>query len=129
MGASAEQNAIDTAPQAASRRPVLLEGRNLSLGFGGVKALTDVSFTVSQGEVLSLIGPNGAGKTSLLNCISGRYRPQQGELIFNRRPITGMPTVWGYSEIVMNAVGPAANGVARSRTSEPISAASAGCEV
>lgn len=59
----------------------LLEGRAISLGFRGVKALTNVNFSVHKGEFLSIIGPNGAGKTSLLNCISGRYRPDQGELI------------------------------------------------
>jgi branched-chain amino acid transport system ATP-binding protein len=71
---------------------IVLEGRGISLGFRGVRALTDVSFAVREGELLSIIGPNGAGKTSLLNCISGRYRPDRGELIYDSRPITRMPT-------------------------------------
>ena len=53
---------------------VALEVRNISLRFGGVRALTDVSFAVNEGELFSIIGPNGAGKTSMVNCISGRYR-------------------------------------------------------
>ena len=53
----------------------LLEVENLSLHFRGVKALTEVAFSVRSGELFSVIGPNGAGKTSLLNCISGRYSP------------------------------------------------------
>jgi branched-chain amino acid transport system ATP-binding protein len=98
MGGSADQDAIHAeaqAPRDAGAHPdapILLEGRHISLGFGGVKALTDVSFSVHQGELLSVIGPNGAGKTSLLNCISGRYRPQQGALIFNGKPITRAST-------------------------------------
>ncbi|MBF2967905.1 ATP-binding cassette domain-containing protein, partial [Pseudomonas aeruginosa] len=52
-----------------------LEVRGVSLRFGGVRALTDVSFSVNEGELFSIIGPNGAGKTSIVNCISGRYRP------------------------------------------------------
>ena len=52
----------------------------VSLRFGGVAALTDVSFNIQAGELLALIGPNGAGKTSVLNCISGLYRPQEGSI-------------------------------------------------
>jgi len=52
-----------------------LEVRGVSLRFGGVRALADVSFGVNDGELFSIIGPNGAGKTSIVNCISGRYRP------------------------------------------------------
>ncbi|HAD03801.1 MAG: ABC transporter ATP-binding protein [Desulfuromonadales bacterium GWC2_61_20] len=60
----------------------LLQIEDISLAFGGVQALRDVSFGVRRGEIFSIIGPNGAGKTSLLNCISGRYRPQQGVIRF-----------------------------------------------
>jgi branched-chain amino acid transport system ATP-binding protein len=59
----------------------LLDVRGLALRFGGVRALDDVSFTVRQGTVHAIIGPNGAGKSSLLNCISGLYRPQGGEVV------------------------------------------------
>jgi branched-chain amino acid transport system ATP-binding protein len=60
----------------------ILSARGLTLGFGGIRALDDVSFDVTRGEIFSVIGPNGAGKTSLLNCISGRYRPSAGKIVF-----------------------------------------------
>jgi branched-chain amino acid transport system ATP-binding protein len=60
----------------------LLEVRDVSLRFGGVRALSDVSFAVDKGELFSIIGPNGAGKTSMLNCVSGRYRPTSGEILY-----------------------------------------------
>lgn len=66
----------------------ILKIDNISLAFGGVKALTDVSFEVKKGSVFSIIGPNGAGKTSMLNCISGRYRPNSGSIGFNGRDVT-----------------------------------------
>lgn len=65
-----------------------LEVRNVSLRFGGVRALTEVSFAVREGELFSIIGPNGAGKTSIVNCISGRYRPTEGQLLYQGRDIT-----------------------------------------
>ncbi len=68
----------------------LLEVREVSLAFGGVKALTDVSITVEPGTVTSVIGPNGAGKTSLYNVISGFYRPQQGSVRLDDADITGV---------------------------------------
>ena len=57
-----------------------LEVSGVTLRFGGVRALDDVSFKVAQGDIHALIGPNGAGKSSLLNCASGLYRPQQGKV-------------------------------------------------
>jgi len=69
-----------------------LEISGLSLSFGGVKALTDISMKVHTGELVAVIGPNGAGKTSLLNCITGFYRPQEGRIVFNGGDITHMPT-------------------------------------
>jgi len=68
-------------------RPIL-EAIGVSLRFGGVRALTDVSFQVRRGEVFSIIGPNGAGKTSMVNCISGRYRPTEGQIRFEGQDIT-----------------------------------------
>ena len=62
----------------ADRGNVILKVDDVSLRFGGVKALSNVSFEVRKGELFSLIGPNGAGKTSMRNCISGRYRPTSG---------------------------------------------------
>ncbi|MEM6411637.1 MAG: ABC transporter ATP-binding protein [Pseudomonadota bacterium] len=60
----------------------ILEVKNISLSFGGVKAITDTSFNVLQHEIKAIIGPNGAGKSSLLNCINGIYKPQQGTIAF-----------------------------------------------
>lgn len=62
----------------------LLELQHISLAFQGVKAITDLSFAVAPGEICALIGPNGAGKSSLLNIISGVYRPQSGLIRFDR---------------------------------------------
>ena len=59
---------------------VILEVKNISLSFGGVKALTDISFDVREHELRAIIGPNGAGKSSMLNCINGVYQPQQGTI-------------------------------------------------
>lgn len=66
----------------------ILKVDQISLAFGGVKALTDVNFDVNKGEVFSIIGPNGAGKTSMLNCISGRYRPNKGAIHFDNTDVT-----------------------------------------
>jgi branched-chain amino acid transport system ATP-binding protein len=60
----------------------LLSVENVSLAFGGVKALTEVSFDVRKGEIRAIIGPNGAGKTSMLNVINGFYHPQEGRITF-----------------------------------------------
>jgi branched-chain amino acid transport system ATP-binding protein len=61
---------------------VLLAVENVSLSFGGVKAISDVSFDIRKGEIRAIIGPNGAGKTSLLNVINGFYQPQEGRITF-----------------------------------------------
>jgi branched-chain amino acid transport system ATP-binding protein len=60
----------------------------LSLHFGGIQALSEVSFSVREGEIFAIIGPNGAGKTCLLNCISGYYRPQKGQTMFEGKDIS-----------------------------------------
>ncbi len=70
--------------------PVILSVDNISLGFGGVKALTDVSVAVHEHEIMAIIGPNGAGKTSLLNCINGVYRAQEGSITFKGQTRTRM---------------------------------------
>jgi len=67
---------------------VILDVRGISLSFGGVKALTDISFDVRKHEIRSIIGPNGAGKSSLLNCINGIYVPQQGSIRFRGQEFT-----------------------------------------
>ena len=61
---------------------VLLSVKNVSLAFGGVKAISDISFDIRKGEIRAIIGPNGAGKTSMLNVINGFYTPQQGAIVF-----------------------------------------------
>ena len=61
---------------------VLLSAERVSLSFGGVRALVDVSFDIRKGEIRAIIGPNGAGKTSMLNVINGFYQPQAGEIVF-----------------------------------------------
>ncbi len=66
----------------------LLEATGIVLQFRGVAALSDVSLTVRPGTIHAIVGPNGAGKTSLLNCISGVYRPQRGSIRFGGRDIT-----------------------------------------
>ncbi|WKB55899.1 ABC transporter ATP-binding protein [Eleftheria terrae] len=71
----------------AIRAVPLLELEHITLRFGGVTAIRDIGFLVHEGEVLSIIGPNGAGKSSLLNVVSGVYRPQAGSLRFGGRPI------------------------------------------
>lgn len=68
-----------------------LHVQDISLSFGGIRALQDVDFKVHDGEILAVIGPNGAGKTSLINCINGFYHPQQGSIVFEGRPIDHLP--------------------------------------
>ena len=65
---------------------VLLAVEDVSLAFGGVKAVAGVSFDIRKGEIRAIIGPNGAGKTSMLNVINGFYHPQQGRITFKGRP-------------------------------------------
>ena len=74
--------------QGNSENNVKIRIDNLSLTFGGVRALTDVSLDIRENEILAIIGPNGAGKTCLLNCINGFYKPQKGEIYFEERRIT-----------------------------------------
>jgi branched-chain amino acid transport system ATP-binding protein len=69
-----------------------LEIKSLQLSFGGVTAVKDVDLNVHTGELMAIIGPNGAGKTSLLNCITGFYHPQKGQIIFNSKDITDLHT-------------------------------------
>jgi len=68
----------------------LLEVRHVILHFRGVAALSDVSFTVEPGSIHAIIGPNGAGKTSMLNCVSGVYRPQRGSITFKGEEMIGL---------------------------------------
>src|SRR6202042_708146 len=67
--------------------PALLDVDGVTIRFGGVTALQDVSFEVTRGAICGLIGPNGAGKTTLFNCISRLYDPHAGSIFFDRRPL------------------------------------------
>jgi branched-chain amino acid transport system ATP-binding protein len=66
----------------------LLQVKSVSLSFGGIEALSNVSFNVENRQIYSLIGPNGAGKSTLFNCISGLYHPNHGTLLFDEKDIT-----------------------------------------
>jgi len=67
------------------------QAENLTINFGGIRAVDDVSFTVSKGEVFTIIGPNGAGKTTIFNLVSRIYEPTAGRLVFEDRDITSVP--------------------------------------
>ncbi len=73
------------------KKDIALYVEGIYLSFGGIRVLNDISFHVQEGEILSIIGPNGAGKTSLLNCLSGFYKPERGSVVFNDRDITKLP--------------------------------------
>jgi branched-chain amino acid transport system ATP-binding protein len=84
VSGAAAQAALDGAAVEPGRRigGVLMELRNITLRFGGVVAIRDISFDIREGEIRAIIGPNGAGKSSMLNVINGFYHPQQGEIWF-----------------------------------------------
>ena len=95
--AAADTPAPGPAPAAAAPKAggkdigdVILDVKNISLSFGGVKALTDISFNVREHEIRAIIGPNGAGKSSMLNCINGVYTPQQGTITFKGKTFSNM---------------------------------------
>jgi branched-chain amino acid transport system ATP-binding protein len=69
---------------------VLMEMKNITLRFGGVTAIKDISFDIREGEIRAIIGPNGAGKSSMLNVINGFYHPQEGEIWFRGKPRPSM---------------------------------------
>lgn len=69
----------------------LLQVESLSIGFGGVKAVDNVSFTVEEGEVFTIVGPNGAGKSTIFNLISRLYEPSSGRIVFDGQDITKLP--------------------------------------
>ena len=90
MGAMAQAHrspAGDTAPRGARPEP-LLRVEEITVRFGAVQALTDVSVDIRRGEIVAIIGPNGAGKTTLLNVISGFYHPQKGRILFEGKDRT-----------------------------------------
>jgi len=77
-----------------ARRPTavpVLRADDVSIRFGGLQALTDVSVRVEEFEIVGLIGPNGAGKTTIFNCITGFYRPQRGRILFKGEDVSDLP--------------------------------------
>jgi branched-chain amino acid transport system ATP-binding protein len=74
------------------KRDALLQVRGLSMRFGGLLAVDQVTFDVLRGEIFAIIGPNGAGKTTVFNCVSGFYRPTGGQIALDGGPITGLPS-------------------------------------
>ncbi len=83
MNAHSDPREMDAAhDDGIAKGDLLMEVKNVSLSFGGVKAITDISFDVRKGEIRAIIGPNGAGKTSMLNVINGFYTPQKGTIVF-----------------------------------------------
>ncbi len=76
--------------QESRQRGPLLEARDVTLRFGGVTALQDVTFDVNDNELFAIIGPNGAGKTSIFNCLNGVYHPQEGTIRFEGTNLVGM---------------------------------------
>lgn len=71
-------------------KDILLNVDHLSMAFGGIQALLDVSFEVRKGEIFAIVGPNGSGKSTVLNCITGLYKPTRGEIVFKGKNITGL---------------------------------------
>lgn len=81
-------NATDGRPPTpVTPEDVLIEFSGLSMAFGGIKALQDISFSISRNQIAGLIGPNGAGKTTLFNCLSRLYSPTAGDILFEGRSI------------------------------------------
>jgi branched-chain amino acid transport system ATP-binding protein len=76
-------------PMSADNRHLSVEG--VSLSFGGIMALNDISFRAREGEILAIIGPNGAGKTSLLNCLNNFYHADRGKILYDNRDLTKLP--------------------------------------
>ena len=81
-----------TTPDGRTIGDIILNVEDVSLAFGGVKALSSVSFNVFEGEVRAIIGPNGAGKSSMLNCINGFYKPTEGTITFKGESHAAMQT-------------------------------------
>lgn len=90
---NANDNEVEKAERSFGKsfgQSVIIKIENLSLRFGGVQALSNVSLNINTNEILAIIGPNGAGKTALLNCINGFYKPQSGQIVYLGNKITGL---------------------------------------
>ena len=86
-----EAGAGTVTPAKGAQAPGLFEARNISISFGGIRAVDDVSFTVGEGEIFAIVGPNGAGKSTIFNLISRIYEPTGGRLTFQGVDITSVP--------------------------------------
>jgi branched-chain amino acid transport system ATP-binding protein len=94
-----------TAVRPAATGDLVFDVRNVTLRFGGVTSLDDVSLQMRRGEILAVIGPNGAGKTSLFNSLTGVYTPQEGEILVAARPGDAQISVLGKKTHVVNHLG------------------------
>ncbi len=90
MSAVEALDSNDAVPEGRHFGDVILKVDNISLSFGGVKALTDISFEVLEHQICAIIGPNGAGKSSMLNCINGFYKPQVGQITYKGKTVKHM---------------------------------------
>jgi branched-chain amino acid transport system ATP-binding protein len=68
----------------------VLSARDVSINFGGLKALSDMNFEVNENEIVGIIGPNGAGKTTFFNCVTGFYTPTEGDVFINGEKVTDL---------------------------------------
>lgn len=84
-------HAAAAAPRTEPRAPALFEADNISIAFGGIKAVDGVTFNVAEGEIFAIVGPNGAGKSTIFNLISRIYEPTGGRLAFQGQDITNVP--------------------------------------
>jgi branched-chain amino acid transport system ATP-binding protein len=84
---------VSASTNVAATSTAVLSARGVTMQFGGLRALNDVSFELSEGEVIGLIGPNGAGKTTLFNCLTGLYTPTSGTVAFRGKQLPGDPAL------------------------------------
>jgi branched-chain amino acid transport system ATP-binding protein len=96
---------VSTSPGAQAAGDLVFDVRGVTLRFGGVTSLDDVSLEMRRGEILAVIGPNGAGKTSLFNSLTGVYTPQEGEILVAARPGDEPVSVVGKKTHVVNHLG------------------------
>src|ERR1700684_3840085 len=89
-GSSGGQRVQPSAPEAGSQEAGVLDVRGVTVRFGGITALDDVSLTAAPRQVTGIIGPNGAGKTTLLNATCGFVRPSRGSITFDGHELTGI---------------------------------------
>jgi branched-chain amino acid transport system ATP-binding protein len=96
---------LEKQPAAAPDAEVIVDVEHVTLRFGGVVSLNDVSLQMRRGEILAVIGPNGAGKTSLFNALTGVYTPQEGRILISARPGAAPVSVIGLKTHIVNHLG------------------------